>query len=180
VRLRFAPLGNHDRAAFSCGEKSVDDFLKRYAAQYRLRNIGVPFVAVDADGDPRRILGYYFMVPHEFRGTELPDTLRRGARVGNLSAVPGALLAQLGVSKEFAGQGIGVSLVSHALKRLLSIATEWGCVAIVTDPINARAPRLYMERFDFTPIFDDSPRLILSIRTLATGLLAATERNRRQ
>jgi hypothetical protein len=55
-------------------------------------------IAVDADGDPRQIVGFYAVIPHEFRGEELPDPFRKATRAGSLSAVPGALLAQLAVN----------------------------------------------------------------------------------
>lgn len=166
MRLRFEPLGNHDRAAFSCGHQRIDEFLQRFAAQRQARYLGVPIVAVDADGDPRSIVGYYFITPHEFRGDELPDPLRRGTHVGKLNAIPGALLAQLGVTAAHHGQGIGKALVRHALYRTLAIANEWGCVAIVTDPIDERARSLY-ESFDFLALNDDTPRMILAVQTIA-------------
>jgi GNAT superfamily N-acetyltransferase len=168
LRLRFEPLGNHDRAAFSCGEPSIDEFLKKFAAQRQARRLGVPIVAVDADGDPNTIVGYYFIAPHEFRGDELPDPMRRGTRVGKLSAVPGALLGQLGVSLDFQHRGVGKLLVRHALLRTLSIADTWGCVAIVTDPIDERARGLY-EGFDFIPLGDESRRMILAVATIAAA-----------
>jgi len=171
MNLSFQPLGNHDRAAFSCGENSIDDFLKRYAAQRRQRHIGVPIVAVDADTDPQQIVGYYFMLPHEFRGTELSDPLRKGTRVGHLSAVPAAMLAQLGVSLAFQGKGIGKILVRHALQRACSIADTWGCVAVITDPLNERARELYTG-FDFVPIRDGTQRMIVPIKTLISAFKA--------
>src|SRR5580693_4739878 len=102
MRLRIHPLGEeHDRAAFTCGHIAIDDFLKKVARQRQQRRIAATMVAVDAAGDPRRIVGYYTMLAHEFRGEELPDPYRKGARVGSLFAIPGALLAQLGVSLDF-------------------------------------------------------------------------------
>jgi GNAT superfamily N-acetyltransferase len=169
MKLRFEALGDHDRASFSCGESSIDEFLQKYAAQRQARLIGTPIVAVDADSDPRTIVGYYFVAPHEFRGDELPDPLRRGTRVGKLSAVPGALLAQLGVSINHQGHGIGKRLLRHALERTLAVAHEWGCVAIVTDPIDERAREFYAG-FDFISIRDGSTRMILPIQTVAAAV----------
>jgi hypothetical protein len=44
-------------------------------------------IAVDADGEPRQIVGFYTVIPHEFRGEELPDPLRKATRAGSLSAI---------------------------------------------------------------------------------------------
>lgn len=107
-------------------------------------------VALDADGDQSRIVGFYVLLPHEFRGAELPDPHRKGSRVGSLSAVPGAILAQLGVGLSHQGQGIGKTLVTHALGRVVALSEEFGCVAVVTHPVDVRARKLY-EEFDFQP-----------------------------
>jgi len=170
VRLRIQPLGDeHDRAAFTCGHASIDDFLKKVAHQRQQRKIAATLVAVEADGDPRRIVGYYTMLPHQFRGHELPDPYRKGSRIGNIYAVPGALLAQLGVSLDFQGNGIGKKLMSHALTRVVALADEWGCAAIVTDPIDDRAKAFYAD-FDFEPLGDGTPRMIVGLKTIVTAL----------
>lgn len=170
MKLRIRPLGdNHDRAAFTCGHAAIDDFLKKIARQRQQRKIAATLTAVDADGDPRRIVGYYTMLPHQFRGNELPDPYPKGSRIGNVHTVPGALLAQLGVSLDFQGNGIGKKLMSHALTRITSLAEEWGCAAVVTDPIDDRA-RAFYAGFDFEPLGDGAPRMILDLKTIATAL----------
>ena len=133
------------------------------------------FVAVDADGDPRRIVGYYTMLPHQFRGNELPDPYRKGSHIGNIYTVPGALLAQLGVSLDFQGNGIGKKLMNHALMRIVSLAKEWGCAAIVTDPIDDRA-RAFYAGFDFEPLGDDTPRMILDLKTIIAAFARITKK----
>lgn len=170
MRLRVQPLGEeHDRSAFNCGHASIDNFLKNIAQQRQRRKIGTTFVAADADADPHRIVGYYTVLPHQFRGTELPDPYRKGTRIGSIYAVPGALLAQLGIDLEFQGKWIGKSLLTHALTRIASFAQEWGCAAVVTDPIDERA-RAFYTAFDFQPLNDGSSRMILAISTILEAL----------
>lgn len=171
MRLRIEPLGeNHDRAAFSCGQRSIDDFLKKSARQRQQRRIGTTMVAVDAQGDGRRIVGFYTLLPHEFRGEELPDPYRRGSRIGNLSAVPGALLAQLGVDVKFQGRGIAKALLAHALKRVATLAEGFGCVAVIADPVDPRARDFYAG-IDFQSL-PGSERMILPVKTLVAALSA--------
>ena len=169
MRLRIEPLNEgHDRASFSCGNLDIDDFLRKYARQRQERKLGTTMVAVDADGECERIVGFYTLLPHEFRGNELPDPYRRAGRAGKVHAVPGALLAQMGVDLRFQGMGVGSRLIRHALERTAYLAQEFGCVAIVTDPIDDRARILYA-RFDFKPIAD-GPRMILSVRTILEAI----------
>ncbi len=129
-------------------------------------------VAVDPGGDPTRVVGFYTLVPHEFRGEELPDVYRKRSRIGSLRAVPGALLAQLGVSLVYHGQGIGKTLVAHALTRCVSLAEGWGCVAVVADPLDERAARLYAG-FDFASLGDGSRRMILTVGQIINAVAAA-------
>jgi hypothetical protein len=65
VRLRIQSLvEEHDRAASACGHPNIDDFLKTIARQRQERRIAATLVAVDADGDSRRIVGYYTLLTH--------------------------------------------------------------------------------------------------------------------
>lgn len=170
MRLRFEPLGDqHNRAAFSCGHKSVDEFLKRIARQRQNRRIGTTIAAVDIEGDPRLIVGYFTLLPHEFRGEELPDPYREASRIGKLHVVPGALLAQLGVDQKFQGQGVGKHLMRNVFERVAVLANEWGCAALVTDPIDTRARTLY-QGFDFIKMEGHPSRMILGTATIVAAL----------
>lgn len=171
MKLCIQPLDDddHSRAAFTCGHPSIDSFLKKIAPQRQQQKIGATLVAVDAEGDPRRIVGYYTMLPHQFRGDDLPDPYRKGSRIGNVYAVPGALLARLGVSLNFQGNGIGKKLMSDALTRVVSLADEWGCAAIVTDPSDDRA-RTFCASFDFEALGDGTPRMIVGLKTIVAAL----------
>jgi hypothetical protein len=52
------PLGaHHDRLSFSCGEPSLDNYIRRQATQDIRRHITRVFVATASD--PAAILGFY-------------------------------------------------------------------------------------------------------------------------
>jgi len=162
--LAFKPLGQeHDRAAFSCGEPTVDRFLKEFAHKRAQLKAAVTIVAARPES-LQQIVGFYTLIPHEFRGPELPAVFRKRTGTGNLTAVPGVLLALLGVDVTFQGQGISVALMQHALRRCSILANEFGAVAIVTDPIDERASRIYTS-FDFVVLAEGGRRLILPMKT---------------
>ena len=50
------PLGKHDRAVFSCGAASLDDWFRLRAGQDEKRNVARVFVATDDQGG---IVGFY-------------------------------------------------------------------------------------------------------------------------
>ena len=54
----FEPLlSHHQREFFTCGEVTLDRYLKQYASQHQKKNLGRVYVAVK-EGDPR-VWGYY-------------------------------------------------------------------------------------------------------------------------
>jgi hypothetical protein len=174
LKIRLEPLGRqHDRAAFSCGNLAIDGFLHAIAMQRQEKGLASTMVAIDADGDPNCIIGFYCFIQHQFRGAELSDTWRRSTKAGSLNFVPGALLAQLGVA--FQGQGIGKTLVREVFRRAIALIDVVGCVAIVADPIGTVAASLYAG-FQFQPLGDGSPRMIVSMKTVAAAI-AALEKN---
>jgi len=57
--LKTAPLAaHHDRAAFTCGIESLDNYLRIYAGQDVRRRANSVFVLVD-QLEPAGVLGYY-------------------------------------------------------------------------------------------------------------------------
>jgi len=57
--LRVEPLGPyHDRASFSSGKSSLDDYLRHFAGQDERLDLTRCFVLVHED-EPKRVLGYY-------------------------------------------------------------------------------------------------------------------------
>jgi GNAT superfamily N-acetyltransferase len=172
LKIRLEPLGRqHDRAAFSCGNSAIDGFFHSIAMQRQEKGLASTMVAIDADGDPNCIIGFYCFIQHQFRGAELPDPWRRSTKAGSLNFVPGALLAQLGVSVAFQGQGIGKTLVREVFRRAIALIDVVGCVAIVADPIGTVAASLYAG-FQFQPLGDGSPRMIVAMKTVAAALAA--------
>lgn len=161
----------HDRAAFSCGEESVDAFLHNSALRKGERFLGSTHVAVP--DDPRRateILGYYTLVTHEYRDEELPSKTAHNLSVKGLKRVPMVLLAQLGVRKDLTGQGLGKALMRDALEKCLMLAQQSSAVAVITDPIDAAAMTYYRAKFEFKDIgimaVTGHPRLFLAIKTI--------------
>lgn len=170
MNIRLEPLGQrHDRAAFSCGDASVDGFLKQIARQRQERRLASTIVAVDADGDRSKIVAYFTLIPHEFRGAELRAAQRQRSRVGQLRTVPGALLALLGVDLRYQRLGIGKHLMREVFERVAVLAGEWGCAALVTDPVDERA-REYYVGFDFVPLEGHSTRMIISTAMIISAL----------
>lgn len=77
---------------------------------------------------------------------------------GMPASVPIVLLGRLAVDREFAGRGLGVSLLQHATVRALEAADAIGVRAILVHAINDDVVAFY-ERFGFT-VFPDARRTL--------------------
>ena len=87
---------NHDRAAFDCGEATLNEFLLRYARKSHDQGGAKTFLAID-DGDNKTILGFYSLSPASVEYTRTPEIAKRGlARYD----VPGFRLARLAVDRK--------------------------------------------------------------------------------
>ena len=158
------PLGRqHDRATFSCGNASLDRYLREIAGQDARRLVAAPFVAVDATA-PATILGYYTLSSFAVGLADLPQDVAR--RLPAYPVVPATLLGRLAVARSLRGQGLGEYLLLDALHRAYVQSAHIAAFAIVVDAIDESAVRFY-EHFDFIRFPDRRDRLFLPMKTVA-------------
>src|SRR5260370_36450492 len=133
------PLRNdHQRAAFSCGHVSLDDFLKKYAKQYAKRKLGTTYVAV-VSGE-KRVVVYYTLAPSHFEFADAPPALLKGLPKHR---VPTLLLARLAVDQSEKGKGLGKFLLVDAFERCLRVAREVAFRAVEVEALDDAAAVFY-------------------------------------
>jgi GNAT superfamily N-acetyltransferase len=128
---------NHDRAAFDCGEDSLNTYLKRYARQNHESGGAKCFVATPRDA-PARILGYYTLSPASVEFSRAPAVVTRG--LGRYE-IPVYRLGRLGVDRTVQGRGLGGRLLLRAAERCMTVAQEVGGVALLIDAKSDHAAR---------------------------------------
>lgn len=168
MRLRIVPLDPtlHDRGAFSCGNSQVDNYLRSTAAQAAKFYRAATFVLQRVDDD-QSIIGFYTLLPHEYRHEEIDPDTARALRVQGLGKFPMILLGQLGVATDYQNKKLGKYLLRNALSRSLAVAQQIGGVAVITDPYDAKA-RSFYAKFGFEVLHEDPfVRMLLPMRTLA-------------
>ncbi|MFO0799465.1 MAG: GNAT family N-acetyltransferase [Gemmataceae bacterium] len=148
---------DHDRAAFSCGQPSLDRFLKESARQNQEKGVSRTFVLL-RDEEPR-VYGYHTLSAGEVHKDDLPPKL---AKKLPKYPVPVAVLGRLAVDVSVQRQEHGRRLLTDALRRILSAADVVGIFAVVVDAIDDRAAAFYA-RFGFEPIPDAPSRLLLPL-----------------
>ncbi len=143
--LRFELLSRqHNRAAFSCGEPPLDEYLKQHArANARL---GIAAVHILHDTEANRIAGYFSLSAAALHVEDLPPDL---ARKLPRYPVPIMLVARLAVDREYQGRGLGGDLLVHALATILDLSERGGIYAAVVDAKNDSA-RAFYEHYGFT------------------------------
>jgi predicted GNAT family N-acyltransferase len=133
VITAIEPLGNHDRAAFSCGVAAFDWFRLR-AGQDERRNVARVFVAVD---DRHGVVGFYRLSSFTPTVGDLPP--EQAKRLPRYDLIPAALIGRLARDQRVRGEGIGNLLLADAIRRVLEAARSLAVFAIVVDAMAAAA-----------------------------------------
>ena len=158
--LTVEPLGSHhDRASFSCGELSLDRYIRRQASQDARRRVARVFVA---SGDPpERVAGYYTLSATSFEKDHHPPEIAR--RLPHYP-VPAAVIGRLAVDLRNQGSGLGEVLLPDAIHRVVRASDTIGVYAVVIDALHGCARGFY-ERFGFVSFPSNPLRLYLPLRT---------------
>jgi GNAT superfamily N-acetyltransferase len=156
----------HDLAEFSCGQPSLDRWLKTRA----LSNQEKGFTAVLVVHESNRVVGYYGLAPTAI----VPATMPRSIRTGQPpDPVPCLLLGQLATDQNWKGKGIGLGLLKHALQRCVTAAGLIGGRALIVNAVDIEAAAFWKRR-GFIASKDDPLMLFRSIADIAASLESNT------
>jgi GNAT superfamily N-acetyltransferase len=154
---------DHDVSHFSCGKPSLDIWLKTRALANQQRG----FTAVVVVHENSRVVGYYGLAP----SAVVPSVLPRSVRTGQPpNPVPCLLLGQLATDKDFAGRGIGLGLLKHALARCVAAADLIGGRAVMVNAVDAEAAAFWRRR-GFLPSRDDALVFFRTMADVAASLM---------
>lgn len=151
---------DHDRSAFSCGQESLDEFLKRYAGQNQKTGISKTYVAVRPGH--KQVGGYCSISAGAVHFEHIPEELRK--RLPKYP-VPVAHLGRLAVDASAQGRGLGEFLLLDALARIVQAADSIAIHAVEVVAIDDAARRFYL-KYGFAPLLDDPHHLYIAIKTL--------------
>ena len=158
---------SHDVSRFSCGKPSLDHWLKARALSNQQKGFTVVMVVQVAG----RVVGYYGLAPTAI----VPAALSRAIRTGQPpNPMPCILLGQLATDTAWAGQGIGIGLLNHALARSVNGAALIGGRALMVNAIDDEAAAFWRRR-GFMPSKDNALVLFRSIGDIAASLEVARE-----
>ena len=161
--FRVEPLGKqHDRAAFSCGVRELDEYLRSYAGQDQKRDLARCFVLIHED-DPGAIIAYYTLTNAAITRDTAPGDLR-----SPYPEVPALLIGRLAVDRSHQRRGWGRRLLLHVLLHVARLSEESGFALVLVDPISQDAAGFY-ERFGFKNL-PGAERMYLRVKDLRKTL----------
>ena len=141
-----ALVSSHLLDEFTCGEPSLDEWLKRRALTNQLSGASRTFVVADLDG---RVRGYYAMAA----GAVSHQAATSGVRRNMPDPIPVMVLARLAVDHRAQGIQLGAALLQDAVSRAVAVSQSAGVRALLVHALHDRAKQFYQNHG-----FQESPQ----------------------
>ena len=137
--------GIHEVASFSSGVLSLDDWLKRRAAQNQASGASRTFVTCEAG----RVVGYYALSASAVAPAAAQGRFRRNMP----DPIPVVVLGRLAVAKTHQGQGLGRALFQDAGRRAIYAAEAIGIRGLLVHALSDEAKAFYVSLgLDVSPL----------------------------
>jgi GNAT superfamily N-acetyltransferase len=150
---------------FDCGQPTLNDYLKKYALQNMKKGYSMTFVVTVAES--KEVVGYYCTSASSIEFANLPESLKKGLPK---YPAPAMLIGQLAVDRKVQGQGLGETLLMHALSRAVRVSQEMAIFAVCVDALDLPSRQFYL-KYGFVPFQDVELSLILPMKTILASRL---------
>jgi len=151
----------HDRAAFSCNEQRIDNYVKN-----NLRHLHENYhirAYVASPKDSGEIVGFYALNNHAIDASALPQELLKGlTRYDKISAI---YLSALAVDFKHQKKGVGSYLMADAFKRSAQVNESSGFSFFVLDALDEGVLTFYKE-LGFVELDSTPKRMLLPMKTV--------------
>ena len=168
-KYNIEPLDDHDRAAFSCGNASLDRYIREQASQDVKRGLASVFV-ITAKDDPKTVLAYYTLSSRELKLEQIPDDIAKKA--GKYGHVGVTLLGRMAVVEKCKGTGLGALTLLNALDKSLLASRDVASWAVFVEAIDNDAANFY-RKYGFIELPEDKLKLFLPMKTIAKSFSAS-------
>jgi GNAT superfamily N-acetyltransferase len=156
------PLAPHHHVAgFSCGEPSLDDWLKRRAPANQISGASRTFVVCAGEV----VVAYYALASSAVTVNAAPGRFRRNMP----DPIPVVVLARLAIARSEQGRGIGRALFQDAARRVLHAAETIGIRGLLVHALSSDAVAFY-RRLGLEPSPLDPMTLMVTLADLRASL----------
>ena len=147
---------------FSCGNEDLDDFFAHDATRYAHFLMGKTY-CFRLNSDPSKIVCAFTISNDSIRIYDLPRGRRDYMKSLThhekpLRRYPGVLIGRLGVSCDYAGQGIGSEALQFVKGWFFSSSNKTGCRFVIVDAVNEPQVITFYEKNDFHCLFSSEER----------------------
>jgi len=150
----------HDRAAFSCEEPGLENYLKTQARQDATKKLAAVFI-MTMNG--RAIAGFYTLSQYTIRSGEIPEEIAR--KLTKHDQIPAILIGRLARDMAYRGTGAGDLLLVDALRRCLALSRQAASWAVVVEAKSERGTAFY-KKFEFEAFPSRPLKLFLPMATI--------------
>lgn len=145
---------------FSCGEASLDEWLKRRALTNQWSGASRTFVVTDQGG---RVYGYYAMAAGAVSHQVATSSVRRNMP----DPIPVMVLARLAIDHRAQGIKLGASLLQDAVGRTVNVSQNTGVRALLVHALHDHAKQFY-EHYGFQESPQHPMTLMLRLNSVMT------------
>jgi GNAT superfamily N-acetyltransferase len=148
---------DHELGDFSCGDATLDAWLKRRARANQVSGASRTYVVAEG----KRVIGYYCLASGAMEAADAPGKIRRNMP----SPIPMAILGRLAVDDAFKGKKIGAAMLQDAVLRAGQAAGIVGIRGILVHAIDEKAAAFY-SHYGFQASPTDPLTLVLSLKSV--------------
>jgi GNAT superfamily N-acetyltransferase len=135
---------DHDFSAFDCGERSINEYVKRARKAQQAKDAVVYVVTLKSTS---RVVAFYTLTNGSVVRAQAPKAMQRNAP----AQYPVTILGRLGVDKSIQGRGVAKALLQDAIERSLQAAQIVGSRAMLVHALDPRLAMFYQRTAGFVP-----------------------------
>lgn len=147
----------HDRNAFSCGVKALDDYLVHYALQNDKKRIATAYAMLDG----KHVIGYYTLSNASVTLADLPEAI---AKKLPAYPVPAIRIGRFAIAQNFHRQGIGERLLTDALIRIVEASKISASFAVIVDAKEQSIE--FYKKYGFKSLHQSAETLFMPTKTI--------------
>lgn len=142
---------------FSCGNKDLDKFFKKYAKDNDTAGYGKTFVLFDEE----KLVGFFTLCSAQIRFDSFPYSFEE-----NLPKypIPAIRIARLAVDAKMQKKGYGKELLKEAFYKIVNASQTIGIKIVVVDA--KESSKSFYEKYGFIKLVDDRLTYCIHIQTI--------------